>query len=101
MKLSFLKCRHLPSGKLAQDLFSDTELRALLSQYGYYLRSTFDRVDYFAFPARLGLSPHPALNHLDAVRFLPEDASVGMLGHFVIGVSEEEARFICPDKDII
>ncbi|MBQ1935678.1 MAG: hypothetical protein II351_02375 [Clostridia bacterium] len=101
MKLSFVKCRHLPSGKLAQELFSDAELRALLSQYGYYLTATCDRVDYFAFPARLGLSPHPALNYLEAVRFLPENASVGTAGYFVIGVSEEKSCFVCPDKDII
>lgn len=100
MKLSFNRCRHLPAGRLAQELFADGELRALLSKSGYYLTATQDGVDYFAFPARFGLSPHPAIGHLEAVRFLPEEATVGMAGHYVIGVAESEGRWICPESTI-
>ncbi len=88
--LSFTRCRHLPSGKMAQELFADGELRLLLSKSGYYLTATGDGVDYFAFPARFGLSPHPALRHLEAVRFLPENATIGTAGHFVIAVAEAD-----------
>ena len=96
MKLPFVQCRQLPPEPLAQTIFADGELRALLSKIGYYLKATQDGVDYYAFPARLGLSPHPALNYLEAVRFFPEDATVGTAGHYVIGVSETEGRVVCP-----
>lgn len=77
-------------------LFSDGELRALLSQSGCYYKARDGGTDYYAFPARLGLSPHPALEHLEAVRFCPEGARVGASGHYVIGVCEEEGRWVCP-----
>lgn len=97
MNLSFTRCRHLPTGACAQELFQNDELRALLSKSGYYLSATHDGVDYYAFSARFGLSPHPALEHLDAVRFLPEDAKTGTSGHFLIGISETEGRYVRPD----
>lgn len=100
MKLSFTRCRRLPTGTLAKELFADAELRTLLSKSGYYLTATEDGVDYYAFYTRFGLSPHPALGHLEAVRFLPEDATIGTAGYYVIGVSETDGNWVCPDSTI-
>ena len=96
MELQFIRQQRLPQGRLARILFEDGELRALLSQSGCYYVATDDGTDFYAFSARLGLSPHPALSHLEGVRFYPEDSRVGQSGHDVVGVNEGEERFICP-----
>lgn len=83
---------------MALELFSGTELRALLAKSGYYGIASGETMDLYAIPARLGLGPHPALEHLEAVRFIPENAFVGSAGYFLIGVSETEKAYCCPPE---